>query len=68
MLIIGALLGHRSTKTTELYTHLSDHPLKSAADRISDEIARQLDETLSVTVGASADIEDPFAAFWALQS
>jgi predicted DNA-binding transcriptional regulator AlpA len=68
MLIIGALLGHRSTKTTERYTHLSDHPLKSAADRISDEIARQLDETLSVTVGAAADIEDPFAAFWALQS
>ncbi|NML06813.1 tyrosine-type recombinase/integrase [Sphingomonas sp. G-3-2-10] len=67
MLIIGALLGHRSTKTTERYTHLSDHPLKSAADRISDEIAKQLDQTLSVTVGA-AEIDDPFAAFWALQS
>lgn len=68
MLIIGALLGHRSTKTTERYTHLSDHPLKSAADRISDEIAKQLDQMLSVTVGAAADVEDPFGAFWALQS
>lgn len=68
MLIIGALLGHRSTKTTERYTHLSDHPLKSAADRISDEIAKQLDQTLSVTMGACADIDDPFEAFWAMQS
>jgi len=68
VLIIGALLGHRSTKTTERYTHLSDHPLKSAADRISDEIAKQLDQTLSVTMGAAEDVEDPFAAFWAMQS
>lgn len=43
MLIIGALLGHSSPKTTERYTHLSDHPLKSAADRIAGEIARFLD-------------------------
>ena len=43
MLIIGALLGHSSPKTTERYTHLSDHPLKSAADRIAAEISRFLD-------------------------
>lgn len=43
MLIIGALLGHNSPKTTARYTHLADHPLKSAADRISNEIARFLD-------------------------
>ena len=40
LLIIGALLGHRSPKTTQRYTHLSDHPLKDAAERISAEAAR----------------------------
>jgi integrase len=43
LLIIGALLGHRSAKTTERYAHLADHPVKSAADRISDRIAQHLE-------------------------
>lgn len=64
MLIIGALLGHRSAKTTERYTHLSDHPLKSAAERISDEIARCLGEGLEVLAANDVAEEDPFAAFW----
>jgi integrase len=42
LLIIGALLGHKSAKTTERYAHLADHPIKGAADRISSEIARML--------------------------
>jgi len=64
MLIIGALLGHRSAKTTERYTHLSDHPLKSAAERISDEIARYLGEGLEVLAANDAAEADPFAEFW----
>ena len=50
MLIIGALLGHSSPKTTARYTHLADHPLKSAADRISDAIAQYLGDPTSVPV------------------
>jgi integrase/predicted DNA-binding transcriptional regulator AlpA len=45
MLIISKLLGHASPKTTERYTHLFDHPLKAAADRISEQIARCMGET-----------------------
>jgi hypothetical protein len=40
LLVIGSLLGHRSAKTTHRYTHLADHPLKDAADRISADAAR----------------------------
>lgn len=43
LLVIGALLGHRSTKTTQRYAHLADHPVRSAADRIASTIAEYLD-------------------------
>ena len=35
LLIIGALLGHRDTKTTQRYAHLQDDPVRAAANRIS---------------------------------
>lgn len=57
MLIIGALLGHSSPKTTARYTHLSDHPLKSAADRISEAIERYLADGGSDS-GEVAESED----------
>ncbi|MBF0588897.1 MAG: tyrosine-type recombinase/integrase [Magnetococcales bacterium] len=37
--IVGALLGHSDTATTQRYAHLSADPLKLAADRISETIA-----------------------------
>ncbi len=37
--VIGALLGHRETATTARYAHLSDDPLRAAADSIGQEIA-----------------------------
>jgi integrase len=37
--IIGAILGHRQVATTHRYAHLSQDPLKAAADKISSEIA-----------------------------
>jgi integrase/predicted DNA-binding transcriptional regulator AlpA len=44
LLVIGALLGHRSAKTTHRYAHLAEHPVKDAADRISAEMSRLLGE------------------------
>jgi integrase len=40
--VIGALLGHADGKTTSRYAHLSDDPLKAAADRIAGAIARAM--------------------------
>jgi predicted DNA-binding transcriptional regulator AlpA len=42
LLVIGALLGHRSAKTTHRYAHLAEHPVKDAANRISAEMSRLL--------------------------
>ncbi len=39
LLVIGALLGHRDQKATQRYAHLSDSPIKAAANRIAGEIA-----------------------------
>ena len=39
LILIGALLGHRSQATTQRYAHLSNDPLRAAADRISGRIA-----------------------------
>lgn len=38
LVVIGALLGHRDTATTARYAHLSNDPLKAAADRIAGNI------------------------------
>jgi integrase len=39
LVLIGALLGHRNTATTARYAHLSNDPLRAAADRIAGRIA-----------------------------
>lgn len=64
LMVIGALLGHRSAKTTERYTHLAEHPIKAAADRIADEIARHLDQALAADADPSTDSGDPFDTYW----
>ncbi|MEE2526236.1 site-specific integrase [Hyphobacterium sp. HN65] len=43
--IIGALLGHKQSATTERYAHLANDPLHQAVDRISGTIAAALDGT-----------------------
>ncbi len=55
LLVIGALLGHRSAKTTHRYAHLAEHPVKDAADRISAEMSRLLgDEAVPIEPSPSA--------------
>jgi integrase len=43
--IIGKLLGHSNSKTTERYAHLAADPLRRASDAISGAIARAMGET-----------------------
>jgi integrase len=42
LLVIGAILGHRNASTTQRYAHLSDDPVRAAADRISSSIDASL--------------------------
>jgi integrase len=37
--IIGKLLGHTQTRTTQRYAHIADDPLKEAADKVGNAIA-----------------------------
>jgi integrase len=39
LLVIGRLLGHSQSRTTQRYAHLSDDPLKEAANKIGNAIA-----------------------------
>jgi integrase len=43
LFIIGKLLGHADSKTSERYAHFSPDPLRDAADRISRKVAAALD-------------------------
>lgn len=40
--IVGKLLGHRDTRTTQIYAHLHDSPVRRAAEKISGQIAASL--------------------------
>jgi integrase len=46
--MIGALLGHKSTATTQRYAHLQDDPLKTANERVSDSISSAFKTAKSV--------------------
>ena len=43
--IIGKLLGHATTVTTQRYAHLEADPLRRAADAIGDKIAGAMSGT-----------------------
>jgi len=50
--LIGGILGHRQASTTQRYAHLSDTPLRRAADEIGRQIAARL--SASTSTGSSA--------------
>ena len=43
--IIGKILGHKQSQTTQRYAHLADDPLRAAADAISSHIAAVMSGT-----------------------
>ncbi len=53
--VIGALLGHRETATTARYAHLSDDPLRTAADAIGQEIAEVMNGSVGEIAGLRRD-------------
>ena len=44
--IIGALLGHAHSATTQRYAHLSDDPLRAASEAVGNQIAASLNPTI----------------------
>ena len=52
LVVLGAILGHRTQATTARYAHLSDDPVRAAADRISSQIdAASRSSPLATTMG-----------------
>ena len=44
LLVIGKLLGHKGAASTQRYAHLGDDPVRSAANRISQQIAAAMND------------------------
>ena len=52
--IIGALLGHTDSSTTQRYAHLHDDPLKAASEAVGSKIAAAMDSSLKKSEVAAA--------------
>lgn len=50
LIVVGAIVGHSSASMTERYAHLSDDPVRAAADRISSAISAALNGTAAEVV------------------
>jgi hypothetical protein len=42
LFLIGKALGHKQARTTEIYAHLSDDPIRTVADRTAAKIAEAM--------------------------
>ncbi len=45
--IVGKILGHRQSRTTEMYAHLAEDPVQAAADRAARKISEALNFSMS---------------------
>ena len=52
LFLVGKALGHRQTRTTEIYAHLSDDPLRQVADRTAARINAALTREQGAASGA----------------
>lgn len=60
--IVGKILGHKQSRTTEIYAHLADDPVRAAADRAAQKIQGALDGKAGATggrAGTSASASAP---------
>jgi integrase len=49
--LVGKVLGHRQSRTTEIYAHLADDPLRAVADQTAGQIAAAME-------GGKADVRE----------
>jgi integrase len=54
LVIVGAIVGHSAAGMTERYAHLSDDPVRAAADRISSQISAAMNQTKIAPVAPAA--------------
>lgn len=50
LLLIGGVLGHRSTQTTARYAHLAADPVRATSEAIGERVAAALDGKASADV------------------
>ena len=55
--LIGKLLGHADNKTTQRYAHLSDDPLRKAANRISEQVSAALNRKPSAKIVSLREVK-----------
>jgi site-specific recombinase XerD len=42
LFMVGKILGHKQTRTTEIYAHLADDPVRAVADRAAKRITNAM--------------------------
>jgi integrase len=62
LFLVGAVLGHRTTSTTQRYAHLAMQPILESANRTSIRLAALMQQTITASVPADGNSPDSFTA------